>query len=109
SIGIGLALAAGVAACSFSGARNSFALFEECPGRRNAFLHTVLLRNNRCVGCPHNRATILDAIALMDAAYVSDLYGGNLVAWSLGHHYIRFPTPPDAVLSRTSGGTAQRN
>src|SRR5438105_3019082 len=109
SIGIGLARAAGGAACSFSGARNSFALFEECTGRRNALLRAILLRNRRCVGCPRHCATILDAVALLDAAYVSDLYGGNLVTWSLGHRYIRFPTPPDAVLSRASGGTAQSN
>src|SRR6266480_7931026 len=106
---MGLARAIGGPSRSFSGARNSFALFEEGTGRRNAFLHPVLLRNHRCVDCPLNCATILDAIALLDAAYVSDPYGGNLVTRSLGHRNIRFPTPPDAVLSRASGGASQSN
>src|SRR5207248_8421357 len=107
--GIGLARAVGSPSCSFSGARNSFALFEEGTGRRNAFLHAVLLRNRRCVRCPLNCARILDATALLDAAYVSDPYGGNLVTRSLGHRYIWFPTPPDAVLSRARSGASQSN
>src|SRR5207237_3972023 len=106
---IGLARAVGGPARSFSDARNSVALFEEGTGGGNAFLHAVRLRNRRCLDCPRNCATILDAIALLDAAHVSDLHGGNFGTWSLGLGYIWFPAAPAAVLSRASGGTAQSN